>query len=436
MAALTPPQFEFINDTTTPEIAFSGGLGAGKTLAGAAKGLDLATLNQGYPGIVWAPTQRDAKEGVILAMLQMLRGEHPSGLHVPYPHKYDKQSGYITLFPDNNGGRETVILVRSGEQDVVGTNAAWAVADELDTLPKQKARNAWLQLIQRTRAGRVRQVCAITTPEGYRHLYQHFLVDVLKMPSLAKQRRLITASMRSNPTLDDQYIKNVISSHTPEEAEARVEGKFVNLAGGTVYRHFNRTLHNTHLTAADFPEADIWCGIDFNMGKMAAIIAIHLPDRLIAIDEFVGTKNDPIHDTPHLIELIQARYGNRVLHACPDASGENRNTNGWLTSIGQLEQAGFTCHHDKANPSIVEVRVPACNRLLHNKKLERSPHVEINVERCPLLVEALEQQPWDENGKPLIDKIIDHRLDAFGYLCVQTFGEQVLTLPQQVAWQQ
>lgn len=330
-------------------------------------------------------------------------------------------------------------MVRSGEQDVVGTNAAWAIADELDTLPKAKARRAWQQLTQRVRAGPgPRQLCATTTPEGYRHLYTHFVADLEKYPALSKQRRLITASMRSNPALDDQYIFNIKSTHTPEEAEARVEGKFVNLAGGLVYHHFKRTVHHTPLTVADFPEASLYFGIDFNVEKMACAVGVFLPDELLVLDEFVGTKEAPIMDTEHLIELIKERYPNREYYACPDASGENRSTAGWETNISRLENAGFTCLHDRVNPSITEVRVPTCNRLFYNVKANpaRKPQVRINTDRCPLIVEGLEQQPWDTNGKPLIDKIIDHRLDSFGYLCVQTMGDRVGTIPRSVMWQQ
>ena len=290
--------------------------------------------------------------------------------------------------------------------------------------------------VQRVRAGTVRQLCAVTTPEGYKHLYSHFVVEPTKNPALAKQRRLITASMRTNPALPDDYIRTVYLTHTPEEALARVEGQFVNLAGGTVYRHFDRRLHHTPETVGDYPNADLWCGIDFNMEKMSGIVGIVLPDRLLAVDEFVGTKQKPIHDTAHLIQLIKQRYPNRRLHACPDASGENRNTAGWQTNIGLLEAAGFQCHHDRANPSITEIRVPTMNRLLYNVKAERSPRHYINVDRCPLLAEAIEQQPYDDNGKPLIDKVIDHRLDAWGYLGVQTFGSKVMSDAYSVPWQQ
>ena len=137
---LTAPQWDFISDIKTPNLAFSGGMGAGKSLSGALKVLDLATRNQGHPGIVWAPYTRDAKEGIIRSAIQVLRGEHDSGFHFPLPHSYDKSTGYITLFPGNKGGRETPLIVRSSEMDIVGTNAAWAVADELERLAAELIR--------------------------------------------------------------------------------------------------------------------------------------------------------------------------------------------------------------------------------------------------------------------------------------------------------
>lgn len=399
-------------------------MGAGKSLSGALKVLDLATRNQGHPGIVWAPFTRDAKEGIIRSAIQVLRGEHDSGFHFNLPHSYDKGTGYITLFPGGKWGKETPIIVRSSEQDIVGTNAAWAVADELDTLSPTKARHAFQQLTQRIRAGKVNQLAVTTTPEGYRFLWEHFVQEVKGNPELGRHRKLITASLLSNPFVSDDYIRNLILAHTPEQQRARIHGEFVNLYSARVYQYFDRQTHHTEETLADYPNADLWVGFDFNVGKMAAVIGVFLPQKLLILDELIGTKDSPIADTPEMIRRLKQRFPGRRIHICPDASGENRNANGYLTSIGELQQAGFTTHHDRSNPN-VQLRVGNVNRMLYNVTTQSPPTLYVNTKLCPLTLRTLEQQPWNAKDEPDKDGDLDHAGDALGYLVMQTFGARL-----------
>jgi hypothetical protein len=398
-------------------------MGAGKSLSGALKALDLAVSNQGHPGIVWAPYTRDAKEGVIRAALQILRGEHESGFNFSHlPYAYDKGTGYITLFPGGRGGKETPILVRSSEQDIVGTNAAWAIADELDTISPAKARHVWQQLTQRIRVGKVNQLCATTTPEGYKFLWEYFLQEPKGSPELQAHRRLITASLFTNPHVSDEYIRNLLLSHTPEQQRARIHGEFVNLHNSRVYQYFDRQGHHVDTTMDAFGNADLWIGMDFNIDKMAAVIGVYLPNQLLILDELIGTKENPIRDTPEMIARIKKRYPNRRVHVCPDSSGQNRDTAGWETDLTLLQKEGWALHHERVQPAI-DLRISNVNRLFYNGTIEppNPPLCYVNTKLCPLTVKTLEQQPWDKNDKPLKDGVTD----ALGYLVMQTFGARL-----------
>lgn len=437
MPSLTRPQWDFLSDRTTPNLAFSGGMGSGKSFAGAMKVLDLALSNPGHPGIVWGPTTRDAKEGVINTAVKILRGEHDSGFHIPLPFGYDRGTGYITLFPGSKGGgKETVIMVRSGEQDIVGSNCAWALADELDTVPRHKARLAWQQLTQRIRVGKVNQLCATTTPEGYKTLWELFVQEIDATPELARMRRLIVASLLSNPHVTDEYIARMIATHTPLQQRARIHGEFVNLYNDTVYSYFDRRIHHVDTTLTDYPNADIWAGLDFNVGRMACVVGIALPNKLIVVAEHVGTKENPILDTPAMIRLLKERYPGRTINICPDASGENRSAAGWATSITELTNAGFLCHHDASNPPI-ELRVGNVNKMLyagHPEVDNAGPTLWVNTKTCPFVTNVLEQQAYDDKGKPAKDNKIDHAGDAIGYLVMQTFGERLGREARNQAW--
>lgn len=426
MPSLTKPQFDFLTDRTTMNLAFSGGMGAGKSLAGALKALDLAMSNPGEIGIVWGPTIRDAKDGIIRTILQILRGEHPSGFALNIPFDYNKSTGAILLYTRGRRMSPAEIIVRSAEQDIVGTNAGWAIADELDTKPKAVARHNWQQLTQRVRSksAPVRQLCATTTPEGYRFLWEFFVQEPNGNPELASARRLITASLLSNPHIEDSWIRNMIQSHTPEEARARIHGEFMNLRASRVYEYFDRQTHHTNLTLEDYPNADLWVGLDFNVGRMAAVIGVRLPNKLLIVAEHVGTKESPIADTPTMIKLLKQTYPGKRINVCPDASGENRNANGWVTSIGELQRAGFVCHHDKSNPR-VDLRVSNVNRMLFNASQEAGDCMLVNTKYCPFVTEVLEQQPYNHKGEPDKDSGQDHAADAMGYLVMQTFGDKL-----------
>lgn len=400
-------------------------MGAGKSLAGALKALDLAVSNPGHPGIVWAPTLTDAREGVIGAAVKILRDEHESGFHYPIVHDFNKGTGKITLFPNGRKGLTSEILVRSAEQDIVGTNAAWGLMDELDTQTRAKARHAHQQMTQRIRAGKVNQLCATTTPEGFKFLYEFFVQEPAGNQNLT-DRRLITASLFTNPNVPDSYIRGLINTHTPEQQRARIHGEFVNLGNSRVYEYFERTKNSHNKTLADYPEADLWVGLDFNVGKMAAVVGIMLPDRLLIMAEHIGTKENPIADTPTMIKLLKSKYPSRTLHICPDASGENRNANGWLTSIGELQSAGFVCHHNASNPR-VELRVSNVNRMLYSRagNSDTVHMLSVNCTYCPFVTDVLEQQPFNAKGEPDKDGGLDHAGDALGYLVMQTFGARL-----------
>jgi hypothetical protein len=125
-----------------------------------------------------------------------------------------------------------------------------------------------------------------------------------------------------------------------------------------------------------------------------------------------------------MIKLLKQRYPGRRINICPDASGENRNANGWLTSIGELQRAGFLCHHNASNPR-VDLRVSNVNRMLFNVEQKHYPQLLVNVKYCPFVTEVLEQQPYNAKGEPDKDSGQDHAADALGYLVMQTFGARL-----------
>lgn len=198
--------------------------------------------------------------------------------------------------------------------------------------------------------------------------------------------------------------------------------------GEPVYATFDRRLNHCD----DLPQIHepLHIGMDFNVGKMAAIVHILRRNQPRAVDEFAG-----IQDTPAMIQAIKNRYPGRHITVYPDASGSGRKTTDASQSdIGLLRNAGFLVIVNPSNPSVKD-RINAMNTAFCDPGGDRAYLV--NTKRCPIYTEALERQLW-KDGQP--DKVqgFDHPNDAAGYfivklLPVQSERSQPAPVPQAIA---
>ncbi|MGG7388971.1 terminase, partial [Escherichia coli] len=83
-----------------------------------------------------------------------------------------------------------------------------------------------------------------------------------------------------------------------------------------------------------------------------------------------------------------------------------------------LKQAGFNVVVNSSNPPVKD-RVNSMNAMFCNANGER--RYKVNVKRCPVYAESLEQQVWDDKGEPDKKSGNDHPNDAGGYFIVKQF---------------
>lgn len=396
---LTTPQSEFFQ-ATERYVAAVAGFGSGKT-RGAVTRLIATKLK--YP---------DVDLAYLAPSYGLIRD-------IFYPYMYKALTELKIKF-DINKGSNTIYIQGAGKiycrtmdnpDMIVGWEAGDAFLDEFDLLPTKKAERVLNKISPRLRQkfpdGKKNQRFISTTPEGFKATYKLFKKDPLP------DSRLIQMSTYSNPHLPDDYIQGLIDLYPEQLIKAYLNGEFVNLVSGSVYPYFDRDTHNTIRTIKKGEPLDI--GIDFNVGKMSA--AVYAPPIIMEgkpllqiIDELIGYA-----DTPALIEAILENYPNHRISVFPDAAGKNRNTVGaTVTDHKLLKQAGFRLRALNANPLIKE-RVQSVNKLFQNMQLL------VNVETCPQIIEALEQQVYDQNGKPDKSQDIDHPLDALGYRVCKDF---------------
>ncbi|STI12905.1 phage terminase [Escherichia coli] len=261
-----------------------------------------------------------------------------------------------------------------------------------------------------------------TTPEGFKFVYEQFVKAVREKTELASLYGLVQASTFDNEkNLPADYIPSLLESYPPELIKAYLLGRFTNLTSGTVYHQFDRKLNNCE--EVEQPGEPIYIGMDFNVGKMAGIVHVLRLGLPCAVTEIINA-----YDTPDMIRLIKERFwpydGHdyrkvREIYIYPDASGDSRkSSNASTTDIAQLKQAGFNVVVNSSNPPVKD-RVNSMNAMFCNANGER--RYKVNVKRCPVYAESLEQQVWDDKGEPDKKSGNDHPNDAGGYFIVKQF---------------
>ena len=389
---LTAPQDDFVHaEEQFP--AFVGGFGSGKTHAGIWRSL---RLKFGYPGqnvAYYLPTY-----DLVARMAFPRFAEALDALNVR--HKINRNDNIVDL------GDNGLVILRTMDNParIVAYEVADSIADELDTLTTDKAREVWNKIIARNRQkkpdGSLNTVGVATTPEGFRFVYERWK----KNP--APQYRLIKASTMSNAAnLPDGYIESLQASYPANLLAAYLDGEFVNLTSGSVYPEFDRALNASTETIQTSEPLHV--GMDFNVGKMVGIVHVLRDGEPHAVDELTG-----ILDTPAMIAAIKSRYEGHSILVYPDASGGNRKSqNASESDLALLRLARFQVCSNPSNPAVKD-RVLAMNQMIHSEGKRR---YRVNVDKCPVLVECLEKQAYDKNGEPDKSGDLDHPNDAAGY---------------------
>ena len=393
MIELTRPQFEFVTaEERFP--AMVAGFGAGKSEAAMWRTLRLKRRYPGQDVAYYLPTYDLVSRMAFPRLEEKLEGMGAS-------FKINKNDSLIQIW--NCGS----IILRTMENParIVAYEVADSICDELDTLPIDKAREVWNKVIARNRQkkpdGAPNSVGVATTPEGFRFVYERWA----KNP--ADGYRLIRATTMSNAhNLPDGYIDSLRNSYPANLLAAYLDGQFVNLTSGSIYAEFDRALNRSTETIQVSEPLHI--GMDFNVGQTAGAVFVLRDGNPHGVDEITG-----VLDTPAMIATIKSRYQGHAIFVYPDASGGGRRSNNASESdISLLRAAGFTILAPSANPP-VKNRILAMNQMIHCEGVRR---LKVNVDRCPMLVEALEKQAYDKNGEPDKTSGLDHINDACGYM--------------------
>ena len=390
--------------------AFVGGFGSGKTWVGSGSLCKHMWEHPRVPSGYFAPSYPQIRDIFYPTIDEVA---HDWGLRTDIVESNKEVHLY--------SGRQYrgTIICRSMDKpaSIVGFKIGRALVDEIDTLPKRKAHEAWRKIIARLRVksgGLQNGIDVTTTPEGFNFVYEQFHQVPTENPAKAGLYGLVHASTYDNEiNLPDDYIESLFETYPEQLVLAYIEGQFVNLTSGSVYPAFDRRLNNTDEAIEDGEELHV--GMDFNVLNMTGVVGVIRHGEPLVLDELTG-----VRDTPAMIEALHERYPDHRLIVYPDASGKGTHTNNASVSdLGLLRAADkISVRVNASNPSI-RSRVVSVNSMLCNAKAKR--RLKINVRRCPKLAESLEKQAYDDNGMPDKTTGFDHAPDALGYFVHNRF---------------
>lgn len=407
MPAINEPQARFLS-LPHKYRAYVAGFGAGKTwaiAAGACKHYwEHPKANRGY----FAPTYPQIRD-IYFPTIEEVAADW--GLRV----KIKEANKEVDFYSGRQYRGTTICRSMEKPESIVGFKIARADVDELDTLPIRKAEHAWRKILARLRLGFAGQNGAdvATTPEGFKFTWLQWVKAVREKPELACMYGLVQASTYDNElNLPADYIPGLRASYPPQLIEAYLNGQFVNLTSGTVYHTYDRAKNASREVMRD--GEPVFVGMDFNVGKMAAVIHVKRDGLPHAVGEVVNG-----YDTPDMIRILRDRLGDRQVRVYPDASGASRKSvNASTSDIHQLKSAGFVVSAPSANGPVKD-RINAMNAMFCNADGER--RYRVNAGLCPTYAECLEQQVWADNGEPDKTAGVDHHTDAGGYFIVRDY---------------
>ncbi|HHZ70430.1 MAG TPA: terminase [Methylococcaceae bacterium] len=397
---VTEPQSRFLNlDCKFP--AFVAGFGTGKSEVMCTSAL-LDSLEGGSNSLIamYEPTY-----DLVRLILAPRMEEKLIDWGIRY--KYNKSENIIYTSSGQVG--DFVFRTLDNPARIVGYESFRAKIDELDTLKPDHAQEAFNKIIARNRQvpdtyqrqsdKPMNTVSVFTTPEGFKFVYNKW------SKNRAPGYEIVQAATMSNPFLPEDYVQALKDSYPPQLIEAYLNGEFVNLTSGSVYTCYDRKKNNSRRVINDNDHLHI--GMDFNVGKMSAVVHVKDGRETTAVDEFMG-----LLDTPAMIQAIQTRYPDHRVTIYPDSSGKNRKSaNASETDVSQLREA-FRVVVSGRNP-FVKDRIASVQAMLCNANGERKYFV--NETKCPETAESLEQQVYNKQGEPDKSHDNDHPNDALGY---------------------
>ena len=372
---LSGPQMQFLQSSNNFTL-FCGGLGSGKTYAGAIWAIQMALNNPGVSGLITANSYSQLKKATLTTLFQLL-----DDLGIEF--KYKVNDGVIEIFGS------TIYAISMEKYDLLrGIEVGWAWSDEC-SFYKEEAFNVLI--------GRIRDKNApcqwkgTTTPNGYNWLYTKFVEAAID------SSQVITSKTTDNlENLSSSYVETLTNQYDSKLAMQELNGEFINLTSGKVYYAFDRKIH---LRSTDERNNLIYVGMDFNVDPLCGVFCVQRDNKIFVTQEmFLRDSN-----TFKAAKEILTRYPYQAVKVVCDSTGDRRKSSSKDTDHQILRNAYLDVQRF-TNPDQKD-RYNNLNRLMDHKLLFIDP-------ACKNLIADLEKLTYDNT-----DEMLGHITDALGYIC-------------------
>ncbi|KAA6230583.1 hypothetical protein FP507_09965 [Chlorobium phaeovibrioides] len=228
-----------------------GGYGSGKTHIGAVRAIWNSYLNAPIPHLSISPTYKQARKTVIISISELL-----DRANIRYTYNKTDHEFLIR----NWNGR---IWIASGDEpdSLKGPNLATIGIDE-PFIQKKEVFDIALSRLRHPEA-KTRELIMTGTPEQLNWGY-----EVAQNENGNYDLGVVIGSTASNTHLPKQFIETLENAYDQNQRAAYMDGKFVNLTAGRVYRYFSRQHH--YKEGGPQPGEQVEAGIDFNVDYMTA----------------------------------------------------------------------------------------------------------------------------------------------------------------------
>ena len=323
----------------------------------------------------------------------------------------DTKENYISEVPKFNGNihcvevSNHVIYVRRNGKATWSGNSLRGVG--LDALVLDEyadmAAEVWTEVLRPSLSDKLGTALFIGTPAGFNHLYDLW-IEADSKPDW-KSWQFTTSDGGHVPKEELEAAKLDLDERTYKQ---EYEASFASLTG-RVYYEFDRIL-NVSSDLKD-TQAELLCGMDFNINPMSAVLGVKAGNQLHIIDEITIANGN----TELMCDAIHIRYPARRIQVYPDPSGRARKTSSPVgqTDFSILASHGFRVLSPNAAPLVVD-RNNEVNAMLKNAQGDRRLLVH---PRCKQLIKCLDGLTFKEQtSQPDKGMGLDHLPDSLSYL--------------------
>lgn len=377
---LSPTQNAFLNSKKEYTL-FAGGLGSGKTHAGAVWTIKMALQYPGTNGLITANSYSQLRKATLSKLFELL---DVYGIRF----RYNKNEGIIYI-----GDSVIYCISMENYDNLRGIEVGWCWSDEC-AFYKEEAFNVLIGRIRDPKAPC--QWKGTTTPNGFNWLYTKFVEKPFSSSFVVKSK---TSENLAN--IKASYVKDLREQYDSRLAEQELEGEFVNLNSGKVYYAYDRRIHNKVVN--DIPHSAIYVGLDFNVNPLCGTFIYVKGNKLYVKSEMYLKDSNTFQAAKEIIR----RYPYQALQVVADETGNRRKTSSAETDHEIIRRANLPLAKFK-NPKVKD-RQNNLNRLFDQGRIVIDPS-------CTHLIKDLEQLVHDNK-----DEMLSHPSDTLGYVAWHLF---------------